>query len=629
MSYSALDLQDTIVALATPPGVGAIGVIRLSGRKAIEIVDGVFPGKELNAQASHTVHFGTIRQDNDRIIDEVLVTLFVAPRSYTGENVVEVSCHGSNFIIQELIRLFIQKGARLAQPGEFTLRAFLNGRMDLSQAEAVADLIASDSARSHDLALQQMRGGISQEIADLRQQLIDFASLIELELDFAEEDVEFANRDELRKLVEKIQRLIRQLLDSFRLGNAIKQGVITVIAGRPNAGKSTLLNALLNEERAIVSEIAGTTRDTIEEILNIDGILFRIVDTAGIRDAQDQIEAIGVEKTLEKVRQSSLLVYVYDVTVMSEVEVARDLEKLKKENMAVIVVGNKVDLAPSPALPRGEGSLAPPLTPPQRGGELTLEGKVRRWMTADPRGYEQLKRYAREMRKDQTEAEEKLWQAVRNKKVLGFSFRRQHIIGHFIADFVCLEAKLIIELDGGYHQLPEVELSDRERTEILEAAGYQVLRFPNDDVLNNLPQVIQQIKGTLQPIDPKQSQASSDSLPPRGRAGDGAWEGMRVLQISAKQKLNINQLKKELYEAVITEKVSLDNQVISNARHFEALEKAYTSLTDVLNGMDQGITSDFVAMDIRRALSYLGEITGEVSTEDLLGNIFSRFCIGK
>lgn len=457
MAYSIHDLQDTIVALATPPGVGAIGVIRLSGKDAITIANSVFHGKDLSKQAGHTAHFGTIRDESGRIVDEVLATVFVAPKSYTGENVVEVSCHGSNYIIQELIRLFIQKGARTAQRGEFTLRAFLNGRMDLSQAEAVADLIASDSEQSHALALQQMRGGISDEIADLRQQLLDFASLIELELDFSEEDVAFANRDELRQLVEKIQRLIRRLLDSFRLGNAIKQGITTVIAGRPNAGKSTLLNALLNEERAIVSEIAGTTRDTIEEVLNINGILFRIVDTAGIREAQDQIEAIGVEKTLEKVRQSSLLVYVYDVVNTPEAEVEKDLEKLTEEGIFVIVVGNKVDLAPPQTSPAGRGAL----------------------------------------------------------------------------------------------------------------------------------------------------------------------------HLSAKHKQNINALKEALYEAVISEKASLDNQIISNARHFEALEKAYTSLTDVLHGMDQGITSDFVAMDIRRALSYLGEITGEVTTDDLLGNIFGRFCIGK
>lgn len=467
MSYSALDLQDTIVALATPPGVGAIGVIRLSGLKAIEIVDKVFRGKDLTQQKTHTVHFGTIRQDNDRIIDEVLVTLFVAPKSYTGEHVVEVSCHGSNYIIQELIRLFIQKGARLARPGEFTLRAFLNGRMDLSQAEAVADLIASDSERSHDLALQQMRGGISQEIAELRQQLIDFASLIELELDFAEEDVEFANRGELRVLVEKIQRLIRQLLDSFRLGNAIKQGITTVIAGRPNAGKSTLLNALLNEERAIVSDIAGTTRDTIEEVLNIEGVLFRIVDTAGIRDAQDQIEAIGVEKTLEKVRQSSLLIYVFDVIQTAPEEAQADLERLIHDNIYPVVVANKMDLNP----------------------------------------------YT----------------------------KREHY-------------------------------------------------FPEDQ-----PQ----------------------------------FAHLQWVPIVAKEGMNIPHLKDVLYQAVLSEKVGSDETIISNARHFEALEKAYTSLTDVLNGMDQQITSDFIAMDIRRALSYLGEITGEVSTEDLLGNIFSRFCIGK
>ncbi|PHN05494.1 tRNA uridine-5-carboxymethylaminomethyl(34) synthesis GTPase MnmE [Flavilitoribacter nigricans] len=467
MAYSALDLRDTIVALATPPGVGAIGVIRLSGPKAIEIVNGVFPGKDLLQQKSHTVHFGTIRGEGERIIDEVLVTLFVAPTSYTGENVVEVSCHGSNYIIQELIRLFIKKGARLAQAGEFTLRAFLNGRMDLSQAEAVADLIASDSERSHDLALQQMRGGISQEIAELRQQLIDFASLIELELDFAEEDVEFANRGELRVLVEKIQRLIRQLLDSFRLGNAIKQGVTTVIAGRPNAGKSTLLNALLNEERAIVSEIAGTTRDTIEEVLNIDGVLFRIVDTAGIRDAQDQIEAIGVEKTLEKVRQSSLLIYVFDVIRTSPEEVRTDLDRLIHSNVYPVVVANKMDLNP----------------------------------------------YT----------------------------KREHY-------------------------------------------------FP---------------------------------------ASEARFADLQWVPIVAKESMNIPHLKEVLYQAVLSEKVGSDETIISNARHFEALEKAYTSLTDVLNGMNQQITSDFIAMDIRRALSYLGEITGEVSTDDLLGNIFSRFCIGK
>jgi tRNA modification GTPase len=322
MSYTSHNLTDTIVALATPPGVGALGVIRLSGKDAIQIADIIFFGKKLEKQASHTIHFGTIRNDKGRIIDEVLASLFVAPHSYTKENVVEFSCHGSNYIIQEIIQLCIQKGARMAQPGEFTLRAFLNGRMDLSQAEAVADLIASNSQSSHELAMKQLRGGISQEIKDLRQQLIDFASLIELELDFSEEDVEFADRDDLRALVQKIQKLIHSLIESFQLGNAIKQGVNTVIAGRPNAGKSTLLNALLNEERAIVSDIAGTTRDTIEETLNIQGRALP-ADRYGRhpRGAGSAIESIGVEKTMEKIEQSSLLVYVFDASRMSPEEV--------------------------------------------------------------------------------------------------------------------------------------------------------------------------------------------------------------------------------------------------------------------------------------------------------------------
>ena len=345
-TYALHDLQDTVVALATPPGVGAIGVIRLSGKEAIAIANAVFRAKDLSKQDSHTIHFGAIRDDAGHILDEVLVSLFVAPKSYTGENVVEVSCHGSNYIIQKIIQLFVDKGARLAQPGEFTMRAFLNGRMDLSQAEAVADLIASSSETAHAVAMQQMRGGFSHEIAELRQQLIDFASLIELELDFGEEDVEFANRDDLKELIYKIQGLLRRLIDSFQLGNAIKNGVNTVIAGRPNAGKSTLLNALLNEERAIVSEIAGTTRDTIEEVLNIKGVPFRIIDTAGIRDAEDTIESIGVERTMQKIEQSSVLVYVFDVINMQPEEVRADLTKLSQPGVHVIVVANKMDLNP-------------------------------------------------------------------------------------------------------------------------------------------------------------------------------------------------------------------------------------------------------------------------------------------
>lgn len=458
-------LTDTIVALATPSGVGAIGVIRLSGPDAIRIANSVFHGKDLEQQASHTVHFGTIHNDEGRILDEVLATVFVAPRSYTGENVVEVSCHGSDYIIQELMQLFIQKGARTANPGEYTLRAFLNGQMDLSQAEAVADLIASSSKSSHAIAMQQMRGGFSDEIKKLRQELIDFASLIELELDFSEEDVEFADRSKLEALVQQIQRIIKALLDSFQLGNVLKNGVSTVIAGRPNAGKSTLLNALLNEERAIVSEIAGTTRDTIEEVLNIKGVQFRIIDTAGIRDATDTIEAIGVEKTMQKVQSSALLVYVFDVVDTQPEEVRADLEKLVHENIHVLVVANKMDLNP----------------------------------------------YT----------------------------KKEHY-------------------------------------------------FPENSTV------------------------------------DYHW-----VPVSALNKMNIDYLKESLHDAVLSKKINLESTIVANARHYEALQKAYQDLDRVLQGLSTGITADFVAMDIRAALHHLGEITGEISTDDLLGNIFGRFCIGK
>ena len=457
-------MSDTIIALATPPGVGAIGVIRLSGPTAIQLVDAVFHGKKLSEQASHTIHFGTIRDEKDQILDEVLVSLFIGPRSYTGEHVVEISCHGSNYIIQELIRLFIRKGARLAQPGEFTMRAFLNGRMDLSQAEAVADLIASNSAAAQQVAIKQLRGGISNEIKKLRQELIDFASLIELELDFGEEDVEFANRDQLRALVQKLLRLIHKLSDSFQLGNAIKEGVNTVIAGRPNAGKSTLLNALLNEDRAIVSEIAGTTRDTIEESLNIQGIQFRIIDTAGIREASDAIEAIGVQKTLEKVRQSAVLIYLFDVIKTQPAELEADLAQLIHDETQLLVVANKMDLNP----------------------------------------YTEYKHYAN--------------------------------------PYLTAEQ----------------------------------------------------------------------------------W-----IPISASNEMNIEYLKERLYQTVVGQEAGMDGAVVSNARHYEALLRAQTSLEAVIQGLDQSVTTDFVAMDIRHALAYLGEITGEISTEDLLDNIFSRFCIGK
>lgn len=473
MNYSNHNLSDTIVALATPPGIGAIGVIRLSGFAAITIADEVFFGKKLANQPTHTIHFGTIRDDNGIILDEVLASIFKEPKSYTKENVVEISTHGSPYIQQQIIQLFIKHGARLAQPGEFTLRAFLNGQLDLSQAEAVADLIASNSEAAHTVAMQQMRGGFSNEIKILRGELINFASLIELELDFGEEDVEFANRHDLKTLILKIQRLINNLLDSFALGNVIKNGVTTVIAGRPNAGKSTLLNALLNEERAIVSEIAGTTRDTIEEILNIKGIEFRLVDTAGIREATDQIEVMGVAKTLERVRQAALLVYVFDVTTTKLSEVHADLAALNADKMSTLVVCNKMD-----------------------------------------------------------------------------------------------------------------KINDE-------------LKKMNDEWLNEI------------------------------KDSSFIFHLSSFITVSAKQHQNIDWLKENLLNTVVDGGLNLEHTVVSNARHFEALQKSHDSLTDVLHSLDNGVTTDFVAMDIRRALNHLGEITGEVGVEDLLDNIFSKFCIGK
>ncbi len=319
-------VNDTIVAIATAHGTGAIGVIRLSGDDAIRITDKVFRGaKKLELQPSHTIHYGYIYDEQDNVVDEVMVALFKAPRSYTKENIIEISCHGSPYILQELIQLFVRNGARMANAGEFTMRAFLNGRIDLAQAEAVSDLIQSESKAAQQLALSQMKGGISNEIKQLREQLIHFVSLIELELDFGEEDVEFADRSQLSSLLIKAKDRISQLLHSFKLGNALKNGINTVIAGRPNAGKSTLLNVLVDEERAIVSDIPGTTRDVIEEVINIEGLRFRLMDTAGLRDAQDEIEKIGIERTLGKIQQSTLLLYIFDASQLSPKEVKLDL----------------------------------------------------------------------------------------------------------------------------------------------------------------------------------------------------------------------------------------------------------------------------------------------------------------
>lgn len=454
----SINAEDTIVALATPVGTGAIGVIRLSGPDAIKITNKAFKGKNLEEQDSHTIHFGTLR-DSDLIIDEVLASLFVAPKSYTKENVVEISCHGSSYIIESIIKLMIKHGARAAKPGEFTLRAFLNGSLDLSQAEAVADLIASSSSTAHQLAMKQMRGGFSSELKDLREQLIHFASMIELELDFSEEDVEFANREQLKQLIMNIDKVVSKLIMSFEQGNVLKNGVPVVIAGKPNVGKSTLLNALLNEERAIVSDIAGTTRDTIEDEINIKGVTFRFIDTAGIRETVDVIEAKGVERTLEKMKQARLLVYLTDPTQDSIEDVKKQIEEVRVYNIPYLLIVNKKDL-----------------------------------------------------------------------------------------------------------------LSEE-----------QIMAYAN----------------------------------------------FNPLFISAKNNIGIEELKNELLKIVNLANLNTEDVMVSNIRHVEALQKTNEALSRVLYGIDHPVTSDFLAMDIRQSLYHLGEITGQVTTDDLLDNIFSKFCIGK
>jgi tRNA modification GTPase len=449
--------NETIVALATPSGIGAIGVIRLSGPDAITIINKVFKGKDLSTQASHTIHYGTIR-DEGLILDEVLVSLFVAPHSYTKENVVEISTHGSPYIIESIIKLLLRHGARAAAPGEFTLRAFLHGGLDLSQAEAVGDLISANSSASHQVAMQQMRGGFSNELKVLREQLINFASLIELELDFAEEDVEFANRDQLKQLILQITKVLSKLIRSFEQGNVMKNGVPVVIAGKPNVGKSTLLNALLNEDRAIVSDIAGTTRDTIEDEMTIGGVLFRFIDTAGIRNTDDEIEAKGVERTHEKMRQAKLIIYLVDPLQTFET-VKAQIGEVSRLEIPQLTVVNKSDL----------------LSPQQQ------------------------------------------------------------------QEFASLNPNFI----------------------------------------------------------------------------------------SARNKEGIDELKDEILRRINLHQISTDDVLVSNIRHVEALQKTQEALERVLGGIDNPITSDFLSMDIKQALHYLGEITGTVTTDDLLENIFSKFCIGK
>ncbi len=459
--------QDTIVALATPAGAGAISIIRVSGSLAIQIISPLFEtknNKNLENQPGHTLHLGNI-VDGDRILDEVLVSIFYEPKSYTGENTIEISCHGSPYIQQEIIQLLIRKGCRSAEAGEFTLRAFLNGKMDLSQAEAVADLISSENSASHQIAMQQMRGGFSNEIQILRQELLNFASLIELELDFAEEDVEFANREAFQALIFKIQNVLKRLIDSFAVGNVLKNGIPIAIVGEPNVGKSTLLNALLNEERAIVSEIAGTTRDTIEDEISIGGIGFRFIDTAGIRETEDIIEGLGIKKTYEKIGQAEIVMLLLNAEEVAEDSAAflMEMEKIKTRfpEKPLLVVANKID-------------------------------------------------------------------------------------------------KL------------------------------------NDSQISNL-----------------KSQISNLCL------------------ISAKNNDGVDVLKEKLLSLVNTGELRNNNTIVTNSRHYYALLKALEEINKVQEGLNQNLTGDLLAIDIRQALYHFGEITGEITNDDLLGNIFANFCIGK
>lgn len=461
--------QSTICAISTPPGIGGIAVIRLSGRESIAIIEQLFKspakGKRLSDQKPNTLHFGIIESGNE-VVDEVVVSLFKTPHSFTGEDIVEISCHGSRYIQQQLLELLISRGARLARPGEFTQRAFLNGKMDLSQAEAVADLIASANAAAHKLAISQMRGGFSREINQLRGELLRFAALIELELDFSEEDVEFADRTALIELSTRISDLLKKLTESFRLGNAIKNGIPVAIIGETNVGKSTLLNALLNEEKAIVSDIHGTTRDVIEDVVNIDGTIFRFSDTAGIRDTVDIIESMGIERSYLQLEKASVVLLVTDLSgpVDSIFErIVKIREKIADQKL--IIIANKVDIS----------------------------------------------------------------------------------------------------------------------------------------------------------ADESQKQISAFPLLPNES----------LVFIAAKNRSNLHQLIQQMKQAIDLESVHPEDILVSNIRHYEALSQAYEAINRVIDGLKSGISGDFLAQDIRECLHFLGEITGEVSTDEVLGYIFKNFCIGK
>lgn len=459
---------DTIVAPATPPGQSAVAVIRISGKEAFQIVKKIWKGKDLDNAKTHTLHFGKIVDLNNEVVDEVLLSVFRAPHSFTMEDSIEISTHGSPYIVQRVLSLLLQAGARMAEPGEFTKRAYLNGRFDLVQAEAVADLIASQSSAAHRVAMQQMRGRFSSKIKQLREQLIHFASLLELELDFSEEDVEFADRTQLLSLLSEIKKVVHHLKESYKYGNVLKRGVPVAIVGKPNAGKSTLLNALLQEEKAIVSDIAGTTRDVIEDEITIEGITFRFIDTAGIRETSDTIEAIGVERARQKMKEASIILYLFDVNTVNIEEVQDAIQEIENLNVSYILLGNKTDM-------------------------LSEHSKL----TA-------------------------IQEALKKESQVPFMF------------------------------------------------------------------------------------------------------------ISAKNEKDVENLKSELLKRVQQWEASLQTDIIvTNARHYEFLEKAEQALSQAEYGLLSQLPSDLVAMDVRATLHFLGEITGEITTEDLLGNIFSKFCIGK
>ena len=454
--------NETIIALATPNGKGAISVIRISGLNAIASTEKLFKSKNnkvLSQQSSHTVHLGYLLK-NENELDEVLITLFKGPHSYTGEDTIEISCHGSSYIQKEIIDLFVENGVRVANPGEFTLRAFINGKMDLNQAEAVADLIASENKGSHNLAMQQMKSGFSNDLKKLRGELLHFSSMIELELDFSQEDVEFAEREEFRKLTNTIKSELKTLIDSFQSGNVLKNGISVAIAGKPNAGKSSLLNTLLNEEKAIVSDIPGTTRDSIEDSLVINGINFRFTDTAGLRDTNDVIESKGIEKTKEKINNAKILLYLFDINDTNINEIKSSLKTFKRKDLSILLVRNKIDLK------------------------------------------------------------------IQNKKL--------------------------------FNDLNQFEL----------------------------------------------------------------------IEISATEKKSVKKLKKRLIREVDVLNPYTDT-IISNSRHYEALIKALKAIEEVNQGLKNNLSGDLLSVDIKRSVEFLAEITGDITNDDVLGNIFTNFCIGK